>query len=205
MQGGSRGPTFSQVTAIDYAGTIDIPSDVQTGDYIILVHFWASNSTPTTPASPGTWTQLATIGLAGVPRLTAYGHVVAPGDAGTAVTVSTGNSRICAMLVYRGVNTGTPMDNTVVAATDATASTTKTATGITTLTHNATVVSLMGQTSSTITAITPGTTRLNAPDVALRIAAQELGVSVAGASGNFTVTQGTQQRLFFITLALRAA
>lgn len=197
-----------------------IPAGMAAGGFMLLaVH--TPNQAVTTPTG---WTQVTsspvstgTANTAGGTRLSLYYRFWQSGDAAPTVSVSGGTVTNGRIFGYSGVDPTTPFDATPVATTLATASTTLTWNGITTVTANCLIfmasardqdlnntAAVSGYTNANLTSLTERNDQVVNTGVGGGVAVVDGFKSTAGATGNTTATQ-TSSIAVSLTVALRPA
>jgi hypothetical protein len=127
----------SNVTSVR---TVTIPGTAQTGDVALLMLTRGANETPGSPTGVTGWTALGEQQASSL-TTTVWYKALSPTDPGGAVTVTTATSGKATLIVgvWRGVDNTTPIDASN-SSSSASASTTRAAPGITTVTDQAWVV-----------------------------------------------------------------
>lgn len=127
-------------TVTSITGTL--PSGTTTGDFVVAVATFTAGSTPSIP-TPSGWTQLFTPISATTGEWFCAYSAWSPGSAPTFTPDAAANRGTVQMQAYLGVDTGTPWDATT-ATTSSSGATTLVATGLTTVTDGALLVSGCG-------------------------------------------------------------
>ncbi|WP_326960606.1 MULTISPECIES: PKD domain-containing protein [unclassified Arthrobacter] len=169
--------------------TLNKPSGTAAGD--VLVASFTADMNPTASAPTG-WTPIVnTLNITGGARVFAYFHVVGSADpASYSWTLSAAVKWGGGMTAYRGVNNSTPLDSSVVTATNTTYTATSiTAASITTASNKAMLIGGVGFDSSSPAATAPSgwTERWEAASGQIAELA-DMVQATAGASGTATWT-----------------
>ncbi|XTR52132.1 PKD domain-containing protein [Pseudarthrobacter sp. So.54] len=171
------------------AVTLSKPSGTAAGD--VLVASFTADMNPTASAPSG-WTPIVnTLNITSGARVFAYYHVVGAADPGSySWTLSAAVKWGGGMTAYRGVNNSTPLDSSVVTATNTTYTATSiTAPSITTASNKAMLIGGVGFDSSSPAATAPSgwTERWEAASGQIAELADKVQAT-AGASGTATWT-----------------
>lgn len=198
--------------------TVGAPASTQAGD-LELLFVESANQAITTPSG---WTEVTgspqftgTAAAAGGVRLAIFYRILTGASTSTSVADS-GNHTAAIKMAFRGVDGTAPFDATSTTSVQASATTSATFPGITTVTNGAYVVQAVGldvdgnstarvsgYTNANLTGLTELHDQTTAAGVGGGFAICAGTADTAGATGNTTATKANSQVSVYITMALR--